>query len=347
MTDFYSRWCRLWDDATSERQDARTSIQPHELEWTQTAYDSRAALLVSRETGFRTWGTSSYIAEIPPGWSTGRHRHGEECLHILAGEGVSVVDGIAYPWQAGSTLALPFGSTHQHFNTSSEPARYVSLQTVDLEHFAGVHRTTHLADRGKFDALPAVPVHADGLAPGGTRVVLSLEQAVQRTLANAASRTSEADAARTRDQLASAGGGPIEMGDTQAMLRSLELQHDQVVHIMKIDQSMNDFAVKHVEMSAINSDPPRAAGGKHAHMEAMLYVLDGEGYTIIDDVKVPWGPGSALYITGPQTVHQHFVTGDVPSRMLRMASGFRYFMEAAAKAEFPYLFFEERGPLHR
>lgn len=343
--DFYSRWCGLWEEAESERRHSRTSIQPEELEWVDTPYDSRAALLVSRETGFRTWGTSSYIAEIPTGWSTGKHRHGEECIHILAGEGVSVVDGVAYPWTAGSTLALPFASTHQHFNTGGETARYVSLQTVDLEHFAGVHRTTHVEDRGAFDTLPDVPVQADGLSPSGTRVALTLDEAVRRTLANAAERSNDADAARTRERLASADGGSIEMGDTGAMLRSLELQHDQVVHIMKIDQTMNDFAVQHVEMSAINSDPPKAAGGKHAHMEAMLYILDGEGYTVIDDVEVPWGPGSALYITGPQTVHQHFVTGDVPSRMLRMASGFRYFMEAAAKAEFPYLFFEERGPL--
>lgn len=342
VSDFYAEWCGLWQVAEDERKRSRKAIRPEELTWVETAYDSRAALLVSRATGFRTWGTSMYIAEIPKGWSTGLHRHGEECVHILEGSGVSRIGDRLYPWSAGSTIAIPFGVDHQHFNTGSSMVRYVAAQIVDLEHFAGIHRTTHLADKAQFTALPDLPTQVDGYHPDGQRIVLGLEEAIASALANRETNEDSTEAEDVRKRLDAAGGGPIEMGDTAAMLRSLALQHDKAIHLMKIGRSMNDFKVLHVEMSAINSDPPQGAGGKHAHMEAMLYVLDGTGYTVIDGERHDWGPGSALYITGPQTVHQHFVDGDTPSKMLRVAGGFRYFLEEGAKAEFPYLFFEVR-----
>jgi hypothetical protein len=36
--------------------------------------DFRAALLISRETGFRTWGSVSMLTEIPPGSHSGSHK---------------------------------------------------------------------------------------------------------------------------------------------------------------------------------------------------------------------------------------------------------------------------------
>lgn len=345
MTDFYADWRGNWERAERERTASRKAIHPDEFVWTKTADDARAALMVSRQTGFRTWGTSSYIAEIPVGWNSGEHRHGEECVHILAGTGMSLIDGVLYHWSAGSTIAIPYGASHQHINTGGVPVRYVSVQAPDLEHFAGIHRITHVKDCGPTGDLPEAPVQASGLHPDGYRIVLGLSEAVTASADNTAEHQDDCAAAGVRSLLEAADGKPVEMGDTAAMLRSLSLQHDQAIHLMKIGRPMNGFNVRHVEMSAINSDPPQAAGGKHAHMEAMLYILDGTGYTIIDGERWDWEPGCALYITGPQTVHQHFITGDRPSMMLRMASGFRYFLEAAAKAEFPYLLFEARTQL--
>ena len=85
--------------------------------------------------------------------------------------------------------------------------------------------------------------------------------------------------------------------------------------------------------------------GKHNHQGALgLFVLDGEGYTIVDGVKVPWHKGSLLHVQGPQTPHQHFATGDKPTVQLRFAPGVRTsFFQSLAKERFPYLWFEGRG----
>ena len=81
-------------------------------------------------------------------------------------------------------------------------------------------------------------------------------------------------------------------------------------------------------------------------MEAILYILQGEGYTVCDGEKVPWKKGTCIQVQGPQTVHQHFNTSDVPSHMLRGAAGIRMkFFQQVARERFPYLWYEHRGPV--
>jgi quercetin dioxygenase-like cupin family protein len=85
-------------------------------------------------------------------------------------------------------------------------------------------------------------------------------------------------------------------------------------------------------------------GGKHAHMEAVLYMVNGQGYSEVGGVKVPWKKGSLIHVQGPQTPHQHFNTGTERVEMLRAAPGMRFnFMQPIAKERFPYLWFSHRG----
>lgn len=111
---------------------------------------------------------------------------------------------------------------------------------------------------------------------------------------------------------------------------------------MYIGKDLNGFAANSQEISGTLTDPPHEYGGLHAHMEAHIYVLEGEGYSTIDGVDIPWRKGSALHIQGPQTPHRHVNTSDLPSKMLRIAPGIRYFFERFAKDEFPYLYLAPR-----
>ncbi len=77
----------FWEESQSEKESFRAVIHEEELEWLETPQDFRIALIAGPETGFRTWGSESMIAEIPPGWHTGKHEHGEEGIYILEGEG--------------------------------------------------------------------------------------------------------------------------------------------------------------------------------------------------------------------------------------------------------------------
>ncbi|MPZ22969.1 MAG: cupin domain-containing protein [Dehalococcoidia bacterium] len=330
MRTFYDNWLQMWDQAAAEKKAARKSIHEDELEWVSTPQDRRVALLIAPETGFRTWGTASMLAEIPVGWHTGKHKHGEEAIHFVEGEGFSVVNGKRYDWKTGSTMAIPFGVEHQHFNTGSTTARYYALLSPHLEHFVGIHRTTQLEECGETGSVPDVPASANGLDDEGRRIVLHYADAPVR-------RGAEGEKPPVLDP-----NKPMILGDTEGMAKMAAHHKSEYVDFMSTRKEMNDFKVFEQEFSGILTDSPREYGGTHAHMEAILYILDGEGYTIADGEKIPWRKGSSLHIQGPQTVHQHVNESDVPSRMLRAAPGIRYFFERMAKNEFPYLYISMR-----
>jgi gentisate 1,2-dioxygenase len=90
--------------------------------------------MVANERGFPTMGTCVLKAEIPVGWHTGKHVHGEESIHILKGEGFSIVDGRRFNWHTGSTLQIPYRAVHQHFNIGNEPVLYLSAMCFPLGH---------------------------------------------------------------------------------------------------------------------------------------------------------------------------------------------------------------------
>jgi quercetin dioxygenase-like cupin family protein len=295
--NFYDQWLELGDIALDEKAASRKVIHSDELEWVATAQDARAALLVSRETGFRTWGTTTMRAEIPVGWNTGQHKHGEEAIYIITGRGYTVADGVRYDWRDGSTLLMPFGGVHQHFNDGDTPVHYLSALSVGLEHFVGIHRTIQFENCGRTQHAPDVDVARDGVDPEGNRVVLNIEDASVKESRN----------------------------------------HVRVQEFMSIRAPVHGFNPKEIEISGILTDGPHSHGGKHAHMEAHIHILEGEGHSMVDGARVDWRAGSTVHIVGPQTVHQHFNDSDVASSMLRIAPGIRYFFQAVAAREHPFL----------
>lgn len=336
MPNFYDAWLGYWDESEAAREAARRNIHEEELEWVETVQDHRAALMIAPETGFKTWGNATMIAEIPPGAHTGLHKHGEEALFIVNGSGFSLIDGIRYDWAAGSTIHVPFGAPHRHYNTSNETVRYVSALAVHLEHYIGVHRTVQLDERGTTAWVPDLPVSVDGKRPDGKRCVLRKEDATPVVGEDGGKLAEEA-----LKHLKFDANNPLVVGDAHGMMAlPMALHKSQIMRYMRIGRNDNDYEVHTVEISGTLIDPPHEFGGKHAHMEAHLYCLDGEGYTEIGDRNVEWRKGTAFQVPGPQTPHRHVNTGDKPMELLRVAYGIRYFFEKAARREFPYLFIE-------
>ena len=352
MATFYDNWLGMWDKAETERKEARKVIHEEEIEWVETQQDSKTGLLGAPETGFRTWGTTTMLAEIESGKHTGKHKHGEEAIHIVEGSGCTVVNDKRYNWGKNSTLVIPFGAEHQHFNTGDTTVRYFSAMAPHLEFFAGVARFTQLENWGKTNRIPAVPLSADGFDDTGRRICMTIEQAVWSTAGegggrNSAPRLSQEELAVLKDME----DKPIVLG-TQAGYQNVRLptggHHAPGPSFMSIRQQSNGFKAKEIEISSIMRDYAHTASGVHAHMEAFLYMLEGEGYALIEDsTKVTWKKGSLVHVQGPQTKHQHFNESDGFSEMLRTAPGFRYFFEDVAHEEFPYLYYSVRPELLR
>jgi gentisate 1,2-dioxygenase len=101
-----------------------------------------------------------------------------------------------------------------------------------------------------------------------------------------------------------------------------------------------DFSNRLALISGFLIEDPGAHSGRHAHMEAIIYVLNGHGHSVVDGEKIPWSPGSSLHVQGPQSQHQHFNTGSEPAFMLRIASGLRPYIERSVEEVFPFLWFE-------
>jgi uncharacterized cupin superfamily protein len=342
--DFYAARLGSWEAAQARRAHARTSLQESELRWVSTAQDSRAALMVSEETGFATWGVETQVAEIPAGWHTGKHRHGEEAIYIVTGEGFVAVDGVRYDFQAGTTLGIAHGSEHQLYATGGSAVRYVSATAHPLEKHLGLSRLEQLEARGLIRSVPPLPTSSDGFDPRGRRIRLRWEEADYRDGAVGVRASAEAwlRAGVSLDRR-SRDGTPLERGHAAAIASRLA-HHGAWIRTMGAPGEQG-FPNRLVVMSGFLIDQPGSRSGRHSHMDAILYVVAGHGYSIVDGRKLPWGPGTSLHVQGPQTSHQHFNTGSEPAVLLRIVSGLRSSFQEVFADAFPLLWFEAQGPI--
>ncbi len=328
MGNFYDDWLKLWDEEQEERRRARKFIHEEDLEGVRTKQDYRAALVCARENGFITSG-ATMLAEIPPQWNTGKHSHGEEAIFIIEGEGCSVVDEKRYDWEAPSCLFMPYGSVHQHFNTGEGKIRYFSAMAVPLERFASLAKFMQYEEAaettmGKLETLEKAE---EDIHPEYGRIVLRLKDTKEisgeewATLLS--SKTDEFHLTMAKEMRTD--GMPGHRGGTIRLMQE------------------NDFKAREVEFTDLLIDAPGRHSAKHGHMEALLYVLQGEGYSIIDGEKVPWKKGTLLHVQGPKTVHQHFTTGNVKSQQIRIHYGLRaQYFQKIVRRTFPYVYYEIR-----
>lgn len=292
--NFYDRWLNVPDQIQREFWDSPAVARDSEIPWVSTPQDVKTKLMVSNELGFATMGSNVLKSEIPVGWHSGRHRHGEESLHILTGEGFSLIEGQRFDWRPGSTLFIPFWAEHQHFNTGTEPALYISGMTFDLERFVRVARIEQLAECGPNDAaeLAAMPAQvSEYYANDGGRAVIHLEDA------------------------------PTDMSfSTQAHLAAVRNQHGFTQHLVV---PKNGFRSTSVAVTTRWRDEPFHHSGRHKHLEAVVYAIAGKGYTEMQGQDVPWEAGDVLYVPPAMWEHEHTNNNPNAVEQLRIAFGIR------------------------
>lgn len=330
--NFYENWLGLWDRSEKEKSEARKVIHQNELEWVRTRQDAKAALMIAPETGFRTWGGITMLAEIPQEWHTGSHSHGEESIYIIDGTGFSIIDDKQYEWEEGSCIRIPFGSVHQHFNDGDKPVRYLSAMAPHLEFLCGICKFEQYEDCGKNTGTVSRASPASSKTDSLDKLIVLRRRDMAVTYGGEALRN--APLTRFKESMGADVRKAMFSGDRNKGMSRMTIQ---------MMGSRSDFLSEEVEITQVFHHPPGEVSGRHAHMEAILYVLEGEGYSEIDGEKVPWKTGSSLHVPGPQTMHQHFTGGNVECRHLRIHFGIRAnFFQPIAKKKFPYQFFESR-----
>jgi len=295
MTTFYDDWLAAGDRIQQEFRRSPMVARDRDIPWVRTRQDAKVKLMVSNDLGFPTMGSTVLKGEIPVGWHTGKHIHGEESIHILNGQGFSLINGQRFDWHKGSTLQIPYRAEHQHFNTGNEPVQYVSGMCFPLEVFVKLGRIQQLEDCGPNAPgfLAALPAQESEYLKDGQRVLIHLE--------NAPSNLGK-DAARK----------PIASQNQHILAKYLVVPQ-------------NGFKpTTSVAITALFEEPSGYHGGRHKHLEAMLYVLEGEGYTEVEGIPKRWEAGDVMHIPPAMFEHEHFNDSGKSYKLLRIQFGIRF-----------------------
>src|SRR6266508_4442151 len=151
MPDFYEAWLAESKRIQCAVEDAPRVAEAKSLEWVRTRQDARAALMIAPETGFPTGGSALMKAEIPVGWHTGKHLHGEEAIYVEQGEGFMILDDKRYDFFPGTIFHIPYRSTHQLFNSGKAPVGYLSGLAWHLEADVYMGKIAQLEECGEND----------------------------------------------------------------------------------------------------------------------------------------------------------------------------------------------------
>lgn len=349
--DFYAAWL-----AASERNATLVERSPivargRDLIWIGTPNEHRLAMLIGEQTGFPTNGTNLCQVVVPVGTHTGRHRHGEEAVHVLRGQGFFVIEGRRYDVRDGTTVHVPYMNEHQLFNTGDVDLEYVSASTMDLDLFIRLGRLEQLEEKGDnadgFEAaFPAEDGQVDTL---GRRIALHLEDAPNEADRKRSS-TAEQRHGHDSDDGHRAGDGHDQSGSSEPgqagndqraaaapkpperLIKSDHPhRHGAVYNLMGGGESKsehrNGFTALTAAMTQIFEEVPHTSSHCHTHTEAVLYVLEGVGFSEIDGVHYDWEAGDAVQIPPKMTRHEHFNPSDGRTRTLRIEYGIRYFYE--------------------
>jgi quercetin dioxygenase-like cupin family protein len=333
--DFTADW-----RAASERNAAYVERSPivargRELTWIETPNEHRLAMLIGEQVGFPTNGTNLCKVMVPPGSHTGRHRHGEEALHVLRGSGVALIGGRRYDVHAGTTLHVPYMDDHQLINLGDEEMEVVTASTIDLDLFVRLGRFEQLEEKGPNSAafladLPEQDGQFDAL---GRRIALHIEDAPNETENRRSSGKHGHD--QGHGHAAEPAGRDTSRSVTHPPERLIKSEvphrHGAVYDLMGGGESKhehrNGFTSITVAMTQIFEEIPHTSSHDHTHTEAVLYVLEGVGYSEIDGVHYDWEAGDAVQIPPKMTRHEHFNPSDGRTRTLRIEYGIRYFYE--------------------
>ena len=347
--DFYGDWL-----AASEHNELSVNRSPvvargRDLKWVETPNEHRVAMLIGRQVGFPTQGTNLCKVVIPTGHHTGRQCHGEEAIHVLAGKGFVVVDGRRYDFHEGTTIHVPYMSEHQLFNGGDADVVYVSASAMDLDLYVKLGRLEQLEEKGAnqdgFEAaFPAEDGQFDEL---GRRIALHLEDAPDeqkrreevRKAAAAAGEHQGHDHAQAHAGAGEPGNGQHGQGHGEHGQHGHGRhgksenphRHGAIYILMGGGESpsaeRNGFTAVSVAMTNIFEEVPHTSSHCHSHTEAVLYVLEGVGFSEIDYEHYDWEAGDAVHVPPKMTRHEHFNPSDNRTRTLRIEYGIRYFYE--------------------
>ena len=280
--------------ARERRKKSPVVIKRESIKFEPSSYKGiHIGYIVSPHLGIENRNISLEVHRLLPGAHTEAHRHNEVVCHVLNGRGYSIIDGKKYEWDKHDSIHIQKGAWHQHFNANAnEPAHIlVGKPTPVLEHFsphAIVYKGDSFSDQPD-DFKPEHPFtheHVTVDYVGGQKWMSHLQLATHERLAQQEEHRRQAR---------------VLLKASEAVIERSEHKGDWKVGL--IDEYLG-FDNRILAMY-IHQMPPNAFTETHKHGEAIVYVLSGRGYTIVEGERYDWRSGDCIFVT-PAIWHQHF-----------------------------------------
>ena len=226
------------------------------------------------------------IIEIAPGQRTSTHHHIHTAeLFVLEGEGYTVVNNRRVTWSKWDAFYLPTNAWHYTVNTGSTTARFVSISDSPLFQLFNMN---HIEDIGQSE--PPGPFYPD---TDLQRLAKSLEGHDQGEY-----EREIIEAAKNEQRLAT--GTLVTHFKNQSLL--VNKKGTKSTFLVDISQGYHGTQLSMVLFQIA----PGGWQAKHRHGgEAVLYAVDGRGYTVIDGERYDWNTGDATLVS-KWCWHQHF-----------------------------------------
>lgn len=285
--------------------------------------------IIAPETGFDNATTTLDLYHIPPGGKTAPYRQDEILLHVLTGEGYSIIDEVKYEWERGDTIHVKPGYWHQHWNTSKEAANMLAARTTPLLKYLKVYAPAPIIVEGaKYTPISDWnPDHPFGL--GKQKLIVEQDKEWPgRPWVRWLERTQQERRRQMKEGRTIMKGKDIRWED--------ESTHGGEVNAQLADQSLG-FDTRTVDM-AIQAMVPMGGTEAHIHGEAIVYILAGKGYVLVNNEKFDLEEGDCIFVHSGD-VHTLWSTSgpdETPFTQMRILNGI-----AMTNYLFPFPWIEE------
>ncbi len=240
--------------------------------------------IIAPENGFFTSCTAVDLYHIPPGGRTISYREDEVLLHILSGEGYSIIDDVKYEWERGDTILIKPGYWHQHWNTSGKAVNMIAARATPLLNFI---KPYPIREKGK-DFTPVgdyIPNHPFG--PGKQEPLTEVDKEWPGRPWGLWWEKQQQEWERQLKQ-----GRTMMKGKDVRWEK--EFGQGGEFNAMLADPSLG-FDIRHLTMG-IQAMVPGGCNDEHIHGEAVVYVLAGKGTVTISGEKYAVEAGDCGFV---------------------------------------------------
>jgi quercetin dioxygenase-like cupin family protein len=280
--------------ARESRAKSPVVIKRESLEFEPSSYKGlHIGYVVAPHLGIEVRNIQLEIHRLLPGAHTDTMRQAEFVCHVLNGHGTSVIDGASHEWGPHDSLHVQKGAWHQHVNASDqEPAHILVARPAPiLEHLsphAMVYKGDSYSDQPE-DYMPEHPFTRERVRVGevgGQKWMSHLQLDTHKRLAAQEERRRKAR---------------VILRANEAVIERSEHKGDWKVGL--VDEYLG-FDNRIMAMY-VHQMPPDSHTETHKHGEAIVYVLSGRGYSIVEGERYEWRAGDCIFVQ-PGTWHQHF-----------------------------------------